>query len=647
LKKKKEKAPVVRSFSENIDYFLGKNDLVWFWTLFAVTMISGILLFDPRVSAGGDDSAYILSAHDFLKEFKFPSYQGPLYPIILSLVDAVSGMSVSALKSFSLVAMLAFLYFMFAAFRKRIPNTLLFVTLLLTAVNSQLLYFTSQTYSETFYMFLQALLLYTFFRLFIDREAQKTTISADLKRHLLLGITLLGAILTRSIGYSIFFAIVGYFICSKQWKNIAYFAVCFLACFGIYQLLKYAIWGDASLQATGQGSSLLYKDFYHPEYGREDLPGFIKRFWDNTNQYISRSFMVMLGIRDNFADDGVYSQVKPMISILVYLLGLSGIWLSFKNNKYLFFTGLVTAFFILVTFVILQVSWNQIRLIIPIFSLLLLLLLTALHYLGQIPKLRLCRLLIIPVTILFFPILSTTSQAVKEARKIKNEYSGLTPDWLHYTQASAWAGKNLPDSALVACRKPEISAIYAKGKKFHAIRRVESGNFDAFIKRWTESGKGYAAVKANGIAGDLYTFLLSRYEARAIIGDIHYLIVNYSEQTHQTLAQHWPDAKVYATVGELQALLNNSADANKPSIYYADSLLIQLKNNRVTHILTANLRLNPYVKNGQIINSVERSAIFIQEKYPNLFTLVQRFGDQNDESADIIRINWDTVEEKH
>ena len=49
-------------------------------------------------------------------------------------------------------------------------------------------------------------------------------------------------------------------------------------------------------------------------------------------------------------------------------------------------------------------------------------------------------------------------------------------------------------------------------------------------------------------------------------------------------------------------------------------------------------------KDWQIINTVERIAMCIQEKYPNIITLVRRFGDDNDEPANIIQINWEVVE---
>ena len=232
-----------RTLFEKTDSFFAKYEWIWFGILFGITLLTSVLLYDPRVSPGGDDSAYIIQAHEFLKDFKFIDYQGPLYPIVLSVVDAIFGMSVKAFKVFSMVCMLACMYVMFVAFRKRIPYTLLFITLLLTSFNSHVLYFASQTYNEAFFMMMQSLFLFVFFRFFITRgdTHEPAGFSADLKRHILLAIVLFGCILTRSIAYSLFFALTGYFILNRQWKNIAWSIACILLCFAVYQLLKYLL----------------------------------------------------------------------------------------------------------------------------------------------------------------------------------------------------------------------------------------------------------------------------------------------------------------------------------------------------------------------------------------------------------------------
>ena len=54
-----------------------------FWVIMSVTFIFSLLLFDSRVSLSGDDSFYIIRASDFIHSFKYPGFQGSLYPIVL------------------------------------------------------------------------------------------------------------------------------------------------------------------------------------------------------------------------------------------------------------------------------------------------------------------------------------------------------------------------------------------------------------------------------------------------------------------------------------------------------------------------------------------------------------------------------------
>ncbi|MDR1155650.1 MAG: hypothetical protein LBL04_13170 [Bacteroidales bacterium] len=636
-KKQKQESP---SFFDRADQFLGKYDLTYFGILFCVTLLVGFLLYDPRVSPGGDDSGYILAAHDFLRRHKLPSFQAPLYPVVLSVIDLFCGMSLTAFKVFSMCCMQGFVALTFFAYRRRVPPLLLFITLLLTSVNAHVLYYASQTYSEAFYMLMQSLLPLIFFKYFLHDGATLRPPASRIRQNLLLGVTLTGIVMTRNIGYAALLTVAAWFLCSRKWLNagraVAYFAVCMT----VIQLFKIILWKNTGLQGNEQFSSLLYKDLYHPEHGQETIAGFFIRFWVNSNQYLSRFFMAMLGFRDTITSEGIYAPVKPVVTILVYLLGLVGIFFSCRNNKALFFTGLFAGISIVVTFFILHTFWNQERLIVTAFPLLIMTLFGALYYLFRLKRFRPYQVLFLaPVVLTFFCSLSDTSQEIRKAQKLTGKYSGLTPDWRHYLTASAWVEKNLPDSALVACRQPTISSVYANGKRFYRVGKVNSSNFRSFIDQWS-SDENYTAIEATRAPADAYAALLPYYAARVAIGNAYYLVLNNSEKLSEELSR-WPDIKPITTVEEFQALTGNAQ--NQLSVYYADSLLAPLRQAKVTHILTASLRLNPNIRDGQIINTVERTALFIQEKYPNIFTLVKPFGNDDDEPAKIIRINWETL----
>ncbi|HNL84077.1 MAG TPA: hypothetical protein PKO18_02495 [Chitinophagales bacterium] len=75
----------------------------------------------------------------------------------------------------------------------------------------------------------------------------------------------------------------------------------------------------------------------------------------------------------------------------------------------------------------------------------------------------------------------------------------------------------------------------------------------------------------------------------------------------------------------------------------ADSLLTPLKQQKVTHIFTSELRLDPdrYIEN-QYINTVQRYMYNIVQKYPNAFEFMHREGDI--EKSDLYKINWTYID---
>lgn len=597
----------------------------------------GIALYDPRVSLTGDDSVYILSANDFIRHFQFPSFQGPLYPMVLSPLALIFGISLLPLKAFSLFCLQAFVGFTYLAFRRRIPATLLFSVLLLTAVNSSVLYYASQTYTEMFYMWVQSICLLYFFRYFIDKEGVDASLKFDIRRHLGLALVVLSLALSRSVGFSIIASVVVYFLLNKQWKNVGFFLLSFGLLFGIYQVLKAGLWGSGDLQFSSQGSSLLLKNFYRPELGHEDFGGFVDRLLANSGHYLSRDLLVIAGLRKMSFE---IMEIIPFVAILVYLISCVGLYFSFKRNRYIFFTGLVAGSFLLVTFISLQTMWMQSRLIIPVFPLLLLIILAALYYTLLKSKSSLVQsLFFLPVLIMFFSTWSVSMPAIRDARKLKNEYSGLNPDWQNYMKASKWAGDNLLDSDLVACRKSAISTIYSGGKDFYAIYTVPSYSVPHFMEDWDEDKAKFLAVDVSmGFSNELFVRSFQHSKAELNVGNNAYIILNTDPHLQESLGE------VQATILDYSEISGLLASSDNQALFYPDSLLANFKNAGVTHVLTANIRANQEEKNGQTVSTVERYLHNIELKYPSLFEVIHQSGRDDDEPAQILRIRWEDVD---
>jgi len=624
-----------------MDGFLDKR-LGWMiWVILGITFLFSLLLFDSRVSLSGDDSFYIIRASDFLHSFKYPAFQGPLYPMVLSIFVAVFGISLVPLKVLSLISVLGFMYLFFIAFRTRIPSTLLVITLLAMSVNSFLLYYGSQTYNEAFYILVQMILVLVFFRKFIDVE-QEVSQKQDIKRHLVLAVSLLALVLTKNVGYSAVMAVTGYFLLRGQWKNLLYSIVAFGLLMLVFQGVKYMLWDEGGLQFSSQGSSLSNKDYYNPQAGKEDIAGYFSRLTGNSNLYLSKHFVSLIGLRK--ASPAM--TVNSMLTAIIYLLAIGSLILTFRKNKYLFFTGLVTGAFLLVSFIILQVKWDQGRLIIPAVPMLLLVLFSGLYYISKLKRYKILQIAIpLLALVVFFQSLSVTAGAVKENQKIIGKYGGLTPDWKNYLKASEWSSDNLPVDAIVACRKPSISFIYGKGRNFYGIMQLPTYSTDLFFENWQKNESAYMIFNYSDFNGrqlspELYKTFKDNQLALLFVNDSVYFVENISDTARAEVIEKIKAAGINYT-SSASIFKEKLGEAKGMKLYYPDSLLMQLQNAGVTHILTANLRRNSTIKDGMIINTVERYMAFIQEKYPQIYSKVTQVGDDGNEPASIVKIEYE------
>lgn len=623
-----------------MDDFLDQR-LGWLiFVILGITFLFSLLLFDPKVSLSGDDSFYIIRAYDFIHDFKFPTFQGPLYPIVLSIFVAIFGISLVPLKVMSLLFVMGFMYLFFIAFRTRIPSTLLIISLLAMSINSFVLYYASQTYNEAFYLFIQMLLVLVFFRNFIDNE-EASTFKQDIKRHLLLSLCLLALALTKNIGYSAVFAVAGYFLLRSQWKNLLVSVAAFFIVIIVYHGVKYMFWSDAGLQFTTQGSGLMNKDYYNPQAGKEDLAGFLTRLIENSNLYLSKHFVSMVGFKKIVP----MMTVSSLVTILIYMLSLGSLLITFKKNKYLFFTGLLTGAFLLISFLILQSKWDQNRLIIPAVPMLLLMLLALLYYVSKSEKYKMLQAVVPVVALLIlFQSLAVTARSVKENQKVSGRFGGLTPDWKNYLNASEWASVNLPKEAIIACRKPSISFIYGKGRNFYGIMQLPTYSTSAFVNNWMKDDStyvmfNYADFNGKQLNPDFFSMLKQNMSALLFVGDTVFLVDKINDRLKRDFYNEIRSSgfNCISSASGLKSILD---EGKATKLYYPDSLLYQLQNAGVTHILTANLRRNTAIKDGTIINTVERYMAFIQEKYPLIFTKVSQIGDDDNEPATIVKIEY-------
>ncbi|MBS2097008.1 glycosyltransferase family 39 protein [Carboxylicivirga linearis] len=539
MKKQKEEQI---DFIDKFENFCKTKSTIILTILLGLFSIMSLLLFNLRVSIGGDDSTYIMRAVNFLQEGTYPSFQGPVYPLFLSLFIGVFGIKIGVLKFTSFALMLISMYGFYKIFKDRIPYWMIFTTMLMLSVSSYFIFFSSQTYSEALFLALQILVFLVLFKDFDEEN------NFNWKRLLLLAGLIVAGYLTRTIGIGALIAVLVFYIINKNYKKVGGVLSGTVIIFLGFLLLKSLIW-DAALMEGDQASTLIYKHPYDKSQGLETFGGYLMRFVDNSNLYLGKNLLKMTGLKDALS-----SSYNALATILLYALFIFGFLKTLKNNKYLLFSAIYVAVMLGITFVVLQRIWDQYRLIIPFFPFMLVLILYSFNQIAKIFKIKLLGYALVGLV-----VFSTFSSFVISFDKVdlmtlrKNvkgdKLLGYTDDWVNYLSMAKFIDENLPENAYVAVRKPNMARLYANGRKFYGIYRF---------------------------------------------------------------------------------------DTQDP-----DKLLQMLKDKKVTHMVMASLRKNPAVYNKQTINTVQRYMYYIAQKYPQVFTVKHRIGEQ--EPAYLFEIHYDRL----
>jgi hypothetical protein len=639
---KKPDSPLLDRIEASLSPIMNKI----FWTSMTIAFIVGLLLFDIRVSVSGDDSSYIIRAYDFIHYFSLPGTQGPLYPIILGPFIALFGINLVPLKFLSLLFILGFMGFLYIAFRNRIPHLLLAGMLLFVSLNSFILYYASQTYSEALFMFFQGLMFVGIFSILAE---SKTGIkfSKFIRTHLLLSLCILLMGLTRTIGFAAVFSIGAYFLLKGQWKNLFGFILTFSILLVGFEIFKFLLWGSSDLNFSRQFHSLFLKDYYNPVMGTESLKGFLHRLGFNSKIFLSSYLYTILGLHS------AYEKIRlmPVLGATTWLLLAGAVILVSKKNQYLFFTGLYVVIFLFITFFIAHTTWGQTRFIIPYVPLIFLLLLSLLYYLLK-PRYAKAFQWILPVfaiVLILLPLRNTVPD-INAARSVTDKYDGLTPDMKNYCKLSEWVSTNLPKNSLVACRKPSISFIYGKGMRFFGLISIPLYPADSAFRQWKHHPKTYAFVPTASVSKAPVSEELFYAFKKSIAGYgvyktggsvlVQYYVMDFNSAAGEKTLSGLRAIKtvVVSEKDSLQQLMER--EKSKMFIIFPDSLLNTLSRAGVTHVLEGSLRTVTDRKTDQTINTVERYMMYIGFKYPGIKTRIMQIGADDDEPATLYQLNY-------
>jgi hypothetical protein len=647
---RRQPAAPVKKPSARVDWWtrlerlLSHRRQLFLYLCLGTALLFACLLFNARITDAADDALYIEAAHQYASHFfdYYYTFTAPLYCMFLALPIALFGVNLIVLKLFSVVFFVAGLFFFYVAFKDRVPYTILFPALLLTALNSLFLFYASQTYTEAFVLMLSGLFFVAWFRV-VDATEHGADLKTNWRQFLLLGLTAFLLYLSRNVAAMVVAVLPLSFLFRKRYASALYATLAFVLFVAVYQYIVVPLcWGHLSLSSRfeGQGSSIFLKDAYNPGMGREDFFGMVVRFFENAKIYSSQ-FFELIGLKS--------AGSAHEYSFFAVLLLCAGVGVGFaivRKNHYVQAAALYVAAFLGATFISLHAFWGQARFVMIYLPLLAIVLFYGIVALLQTRRTRwLLWMYPAAVAALLLLNLNTVAQKAKENFPIlqKNlsgdRYYGFTPDWVNYFKMSEWAAENLDKESVIVCRKASMSFIYANGRKFGGINGVPSVTLDSALLpvHYDQRFVGLAA----GETPPPIAHALRPYIVAVLMGDsqIHFAY-NLPETLYPACVAELNRLQVpfHATPDDMAATMKQKYKNHYG--LYPDELLGSLKDRQARYVIDASLRLNPAQKTDQIITTIRRYLYFIEQKYPGTFRKIHQTGADDNEPALLYEIHY-------
>lgn len=462
-----------KTLFEKIEVWGANNEKKILFSFLALSLFFSFMLFNARISEAHDDALYLEGGWRYVNEFPnyFYTQNAPLYVLFLGLLTKLFGFKLLLFKLFNVAFSFFAVFFFYKAFYKRIPFVVFIPVMLFVSCNHLIQYYASMTFTEAFYLFLQALFFFSFFKLY-DALQINSNGTKHIKLWLMLGLFTFLIATCKSVAIVAVPVLILYFLIEKQWKNAALSLGSYLIFKIPYELIVKLIWGSQN-QFSGQSKILLLKDPYDKSLGNDDFAGFVGRFVDNCNLYLSKRFFQLLGLRneDSF-------EVFGLLAFIVIAVLIIALFQVFKqNNKPLVFFGLFTGAQLLLSFIILQARWDQPRIVLICMPIMLILIYQLFYNsvkksgMGQGIYMVIVGLICVSVLMSSFKR-GTANLPIVKKNLAGNIYYGYTPDWQNFLKCSEWCADSLPKNSLVASRKAPMSFVYGKGKKFFPVYSV-------------------------------------------------------------------------------------------------------------------------------------------------------------------------------
>jgi len=463
-----------KTFYEKFENWFVANDQKYFYFLVILSLFLSFISFNARISEAHDDALYLEGGWRYVNEFPnyFYTQNAPLYPMFLGLLIKIMGFKLIIFKLFSVFFNILGLILFYKALRNRIPAIIFVPVTLFHASNHLIIYFASMTFTEAFYFFLQGLFFFYAVKIIDEVFKNGVQLKPQLKLWLMFGLSMFLIGTAKSSAIVVIPAVLLFFLIYKNKKAVLFSLGAYLVFKVPYELLVKIIW-QAQNQFKGQGKILLQKDPYNASLGNEDISGFVQRFFDNCNLYLSKRFYQLLGWRDEYS-----VEVYGLVAFITIAIALVGFWFLFKQqNKIMVLLALFTGAQAVLSFVILQARWDQPRIILVCMPVILILMFYTLYHFTKQPGIGQTVYTVLALLVVSSVLISSFKRGFANIPIVQknlkgDKYYGYTPDWQNFLKCSEWCADSLPKESLVASRKAPMSFVYGKGKKFFPVYSV-------------------------------------------------------------------------------------------------------------------------------------------------------------------------------
>ncbi len=469
-----------RSAYDTFGDWAAKNDKKLFYGSLLLTLVLSFISFNARISEAHDDALYLEGGWRYVNEFPtyFYTQNAPLYPMFLGALIKIFGFKLLLFKLFNVVFNVLGVALFYKALSKKVPAVVFFPALIFQAANHLIIYYSSMTFTEAFYFFFQGMFFYVAVKVVELVEKDNVQIKVQLKWWLGLGATMLLMSTVKSSAIVVIPAVLLYFALQKNYKALGVSLGAYLLFKLPFDLIIKMIWHPPN-QFQNQSKILLQKDPYNASLGQEDGAGFVGRFIDNCNLYLGKRFYQLVGWRDeNFVTEKTLMAEYGFSTFLTITIAVVGFWLLWKQkNKVLILFTLFSVAQAALSFIILQVRWDQARIILVAMPILLIVMLYAFYHFTKNSGLGRTFYFVLMIVLSGSIVLSSLNRGLKNIPIVQknlkgDKYFGYTPDWQNFLKCSEWCADSLPATAFVASRKAPMSFVYGKGKKFFPIYSV-------------------------------------------------------------------------------------------------------------------------------------------------------------------------------